>query len=37
MMLLHAQREIPVREKLRLANRIVAEYIEGTRAVLPPL
>jgi len=37
MMLLHAQREIPVREKLRLANRIVAEYIEGTRTVLPPL
>ena len=37
MMLLHAQKEIPIREKLRLANRIVAEYIEGTRAVLPPL
>jgi len=30
-MLLHDRRDIPVREKLRLANRIVAQYIEGRR------
>ncbi len=31
LMLLHGRGEIPIVEKLRLANRIVAEFIEGTR------
>jgi len=31
MMLLHDRHDIPVREKLRLANGIVAQYIEGRR------
>ena len=35
MMLLHHQREIPASERLRLANRIVAEFIEGKRDFLP--
>ena len=37
MILLHARHEIPVAEKLRLANRIVAEFIEGQRDLLPAL
>jgi fructokinase len=37
MMLLHKRTDIPVVEKLRLANRIVAEYIEGKRDLLPAL
>ena len=37
MMLLHERTEIPISEKLHLANRIVAEYIEGNRDFLPPL
>lgn len=37
MILLHAHREIPAAEKLRLANRVVAEFIEGRRDLLPPL
>ena len=36
MMLQHRQR-IPVRDKLRLANRIVAEYMEGALALTPVL
>jgi sugar/nucleoside kinase (ribokinase family) len=32
-MLLYDRKEIPVAEKLKLANRIVAEYIEGRRAL----
>lgn len=37
MMLLHARQEIPVAEKLRLSNRVVAGFIEGKRDWLPPL
>ena len=37
MMLLHRRPEIQVAEKLGLANRIVADYIEGKRALIPPL
>ena len=37
MMLLHGRNDIPVAEKLRLANRIVADFIEGRRDLLPPL
>ena len=37
MMLAHAQANVPVIEKLRLANRIVAEFIAGKRNLLPPL
>ncbi len=37
LMLLHGHDEIPVRERLRLANRIVAGYIEGKRLTLPQL
>jgi len=35
LMLLHSRKEIPIPEKLHLANRIVSEYIEGRRDVLP--
>ena len=34
LMLLHERKEIPIAEKLDLANRIVAEYIEGRRDFL---
>ena len=37
MMLAHAQADVPVIEKLRLANRIVAEFIAGKRNLIPPL
>ena len=37
MMLLHGRDEIPPRERLRLANRIVAEFIEDRRSVIPEL
>jgi sugar/nucleoside kinase (ribokinase family) len=37
MMLLHGRDEIPLADKLRLANGIVAEYIEGQRGVIPEL
>ena len=37
MMLLHERTEIPIVEKLHLANRIVADYIEGNRDFLPTL
>jgi sugar/nucleoside kinase (ribokinase family) len=37
MMLLHGRTEIPIAEKLHLANRIVADYIEGNRDFLPTL
>ena len=33
----HRHRDIPVAEKLRLANRIVADFIAGRRSLLPPL
>jgi 2-dehydro-3-deoxygluconokinase len=34
-MLLHERSEIPIAERLRLANRVVAQYIEGKRDFLP--
>ena len=37
MILLHARQEFSIVEKLRLANRIVAEFIEGRRDLLPAL
>ena len=37
MMLLDGRTDIPVVEKLGLANRIVADFIEGGRDLLPPL
>jgi sugar/nucleoside kinase (ribokinase family) len=37
MMLLHRQTEAPIAERLRLANQIVAQYIEGRRQFIPPL
>ena len=37
MMLLHRRADVPVREQLRLANRVVAQFIEGTWVLLPPL
>jgi sugar/nucleoside kinase (ribokinase family) len=37
MMLLHNRDDIPPADRLRLANRIVAEYIEGKRGVIPAL
>jgi sugar/nucleoside kinase (ribokinase family) len=36
-MMLQHRLPIPVRDKLRLANRIVSEYIEGARALAPAL
>jgi sugar/nucleoside kinase (ribokinase family) len=37
MMLLHHLADVPVVDKLRLANKIVAEFIEGKRRVIPSL
>jgi len=37
MMLLHGRTDIPIKEKLRLANTIVAEFIEGKRRFIPAL
>jgi sugar/nucleoside kinase (ribokinase family) len=37
MMLLHERTDISIGEKLRLANRIVADHIQGARDFLPPL
>ena len=37
MLLLHRRADISIPEKLRLANRIVAGFIEGRRALLPSL
>ena len=37
MMLLHRRADIAMAERLRLANGIVAEFIEGTRKIIPPL
>ncbi len=37
MMLLHGRDEIPLGDRLRLANTIVAEFIEGKRGVIPEL
>lgn len=37
MMLLHGHTEIPAGEKLKLANRIVASFMEGERRLIPAL
>jgi hypothetical protein len=37
MMLLHGRGDIPVPDKLRLANRVVADHIAGKREFLSPL
>jgi len=37
MMLFHRRVEIPILERLRLANRIVADYIAGNREFLSPM
>jgi hypothetical protein len=37
MMLLDGRDDIPAVERLRLANRIVADFIKGRRELLPPL
>ena len=37
MMLLHDREEIPLADRLRLANTIVSEFIEGKRGVIPEL
>jgi|HubBroStandDraft_6_1064221.scaffolds.fasta_scaffold344029_1 sugar/nucleoside kinase (ribokinase family) len=37
MMLLHHQPEVPVRDKLRLANAIVSRFIEAKRCFIPSL
>jgi sugar/nucleoside kinase (ribokinase family) len=37
MMLIHGRDEIPLTERLRLANTIVAEFIEGQRGLIPEL
>ncbi len=37
MMLLHGRDEIPLADRLCLANTIVAEFIEGKRGVIPEL
>ena len=37
MMLLHHRAELPIRERLRLANAIVSQFIEGKRQLIPAL
>jgi sugar/nucleoside kinase (ribokinase family) len=37
MMLLHHRAELPMRERLRLANGIVSQFIEGKRQLIPAL
>jgi sugar/nucleoside kinase (ribokinase family) len=37
MMMLDREKSIPVGEKLSLANRIVSEFIEGKRKLIPSL
>ena len=37
MMLLHGRTEMGIRERLRLANTIVAQFMEGKRPLIPPL
>ncbi len=35
MILLHARQDLSIREKLRLANRVVREFMEGSRSMIP--
>lgn len=37
MLLLHHRTDIAIRERLRLANTIVAEFMDGRRMLIPPL
>jgi sugar/nucleoside kinase (ribokinase family) len=37
MILLHARQDMAVREKLRLANRVVREFMEGRRTLVPTI
>lgn len=37
MMLLHRRTDITIRERLRLANAIVAEFMDGRRTLIPCL
>lgn len=37
MMLLHHRQDLEIGRRLRLANAIVAEFMEGRRAIIPPL
>ena len=37
MMLLHGREDVSVEEKLRLANRVVSEYVAGERSFVPEL
>jgi hypothetical protein len=37
MMLLDRREEVPLQERLRLANRIVAEFMQGDRRLIPAL
>jgi len=37
MMLMHREREMELREKLRLANGIVTQHIEGRLVLIPSL
>jgi sugar/nucleoside kinase (ribokinase family) len=37
LMLLHQQSQVPIADRLRLANRIVAEFIEGKRPLIPTI
>jgi hypothetical protein len=37
MILLHARPDFSVRQKLARSNRVVAEYIEGRRTMIPTI
>jgi sugar/nucleoside kinase (ribokinase family) len=37
LMLLHHRKDLPIVDRMRLANAIVAEFIEGKRSLIPPL
>ncbi len=37
LMLMHHRGDVPIPEKLRLANAIVAQFIEGRRQLIPSL
>jgi hypothetical protein len=37
MMLLHGRGDVSIPERLRLANRVVAGFMEGQLKLLPPL
>jgi len=37
LMLMHHREDLPIPERLRLANAIVAQFMEGSRLLIPPL